>query len=326
MTITFDAISAELSTPAGWTFADQAYGLEPLILPPAAAPDEEVERLRLDTTASPDLTALCPTLLGHGDRPLDTGTLSAPGGQHPRIYWFRWITGHQISFVMWRLLLQEMRTAALADGTRQATAIAATSAYVRGYCAMLLYTASCSRKIYEALIRPSMFLAHPGFSGTWAPDFTAVRQVFRGRQLAWPGNEGAAAELRRAVGLCRLVHSGVAAKLVPAGGSLLQQSSSPGPRRQELLGVLFDNYFMTARTPGCENQAIPQLLRRLEAVTLDLVAHGLTAKGDDGQRPLELRGEDVLAAERGLIGAMLRVAEHAAGLDSSDLDLQPQVV
>ncbi|MFE9068511.1 hypothetical protein [Streptomyces violaceusniger] len=325
MNITFEAMAAKLSAPEGWTFSDGPYGLEPLILPPAAAPDEEVERLRLATTPGDGLKALCPTLLTHGDSPLPMGTQSATGTPHPRIYWFRWITGHQISFVLWRLLIQEMRTAALADGARQARAIAAMITYVRGYCSMLLYTASCSRDLYETLIRPSMFLVHPGFSGTWAPDFAAVRQLFRGRQPGWSGSGDEAAALRRAVGLCRLIHSGVAAKLVPAGGSLLQDTPPYGTQRPELLGTLFDTYFMTARRPGCAERAVPQLLRRLEAVTLDLVEHGLAVPGE-GERPLELRDEDVLEAERDLMGTMLRVGEHAAGLDASDLELQPQFV
>ncbi|MGF0176753.1 hypothetical protein ACQF36_41745 [Streptomyces sp. Marseille-Q5077] len=326
MNISFEALSAELRAPEGWTFADRPYGVEPLILPPAAVPDEEVERLRLHAAADSHLKALCPTLLGHGDYPLSLVTQSASGGQHPRISWFRWVTGHQISFVIWRLLLQEMRTAALADGPRQANAIATMSQYVRGYCAMLLYTASCSRDVYETLIRPSMFLAHPGFSGTWAPDFAAVRQVFRGRQLTWPGSGSGTAELRRAVDLNRLVHAGVAAKLVPNGGSLLQEAPASDAQRPEQLGTLFDSYFMTARAPGCEGRAVPQLLRRLEAVTLDLITHGLTDQGDEEQRPAELRDEAVLEVERDLIGTMLRVAEHAAGLDASDLGLQPQFV
>lgn len=252
---------------------------------------------------------------------------AATDAPDPRVHWFRWITGHQISFVIWRLLAQEMRTATLTEGVRQANAIAAMSAYVRGYCAMLLYTGSCSREVYEELIRPSMFLAHPGFSGTWAPDFTAVRQVFRGRQLSWLGGGSVVAELRRAVAVSHLVHSGVAAKLVPAGGSLLQEAVSTGSnRRPNLLGILYDNYFMTARAHDADDQVVPQLLRRLEAVALDVAAHGLNSGGADEQRPPELRDADVLEVERDLLGTMVRVAEHAAGLDSSDLDLQPQSV
>ncbi|MBM0230759.1 hypothetical protein JNW91_02015 [Micromonospora sp. STR1_7] len=238
------------------------------------------------------------------------------------MYWFRWITGHQIAFVMWRLLAQEMRTAALTDGARQADAVTAMSSYVRGYCAMLLYTASCSRQIYATLIRPSMFLAHPGFSGTWASDFTAVRQVFRNRQLSWLGDEAVLAELRRAVAVYQLVHAGVATKLVPAGGSLLQEAASASTRVPELRGILYDNYFMTARIPGCEDRVVAQLLRRLEAVTLDLVTQGMTV--DDDEQPPQLRDERVLGIERDMLGTLLRVAEHATGLASSDLALQPQ--
>jgi hypothetical protein len=326
MNISFEVMSAELSAPEGWNFADRPYGLEPLILPPVPGPEEAGERLRLDTTAGLDARVLCPTLLAHVDSPVSVGTQSGTDEPNIRIYWFRWITGHQISFVIWRLLLQEMRTAASTDGVRRDQALAAMSAYVHGYCAMLLYTASCSREVYEGLIRPSMFLAHPAFSGTWAPDFTAVRHVLRGRQLSWLGEEKAVAELHRGIALSRLIHSGVAAKLVPVGGSLLQKASVPGLKHPELLGVLFDTYFMTVRKPGCGDQAVPQLLRRLEAVTLDLAASGLTTRRNDDRRPSELRDDRLLEVERDVINTLLRVAEHAAGLVLNDLDQQPQPV
>ncbi|MER6345316.1 hypothetical protein ACWC10_26965 [Streptomyces sp. NPDC001595] len=326
MNTTFEAMAAKLSAPEGWTYSDGPYGIEPLILPPAAAPGEEIERLRLDTEPGPGATAFCPTLLAHGQAPQPLDAPAARQAAHPRVYWFRWITGHQISFVLWRLILQEMRTAALTDGGRQARAVAAMTAYVRGYCSMLLYTASCPRDIYESLIRPSMFLAHPGFSGTWAPDFAAVRQVFRGRRPEWSGSTDEAVTLRRTVELYRHIHAGVAAKLVPAGGSLLQEAPSYGTLSPELLGTLFDTYFLTARSPECADRAVPQLLRRLEAVTLDLAEHGLTAPGDEAERPAELRGEEVLDIEGDLIGIILRVAELAAGMDPSDLDLRPQFV
>lgn len=257
MSISFETLSAPLPAPARWTFGGRPYGLEPLILPTAAVPGEDLQRLGLETADGTGPEALAPTLLT-GAAPTVPGS-RVPDGD-PRIPWFRWITGHQISFAVWRLLAQEIRTVARTEGHRRAVAVDAVIAYVRGYCAMLLYTASCPREVYEALIRPSMFLAHPGFSGTWAADFAAVRPVFRSRQLSWLGRGPGADEVRRTVAVSHLVHAGVAARLVPEGGSLLQEAPV-GARRPALAEVLYDSYFLTTRMAYAEAQVVPQAAR-----------------------------------------------------------------
>ncbi|WKX68679.1 hypothetical protein [Streptomyces sp. XD-27] len=115
-----------------------------------------------------------------GDPPLPR--LGA-GAEPETVYWFRWVTGHQVSFVIWRLmawLLDDLRAGRVA----RPAAVRSLTEYVRGYSAMLDYGSSCPREVYQSVIRPSMYRQHRGFSGSWAPDYRPVREVFRGTSWA----------------------------------------------------------------------------------------------------------------------------------------------
>ncbi|MFE9429209.1 hypothetical protein ACFYNO_40410 [Kitasatospora sp. NPDC006697] len=301
-----------------WNFGDYAYGLEPLLLPPPLGADDAASPV--PSARGPELKPLAPNLL----RAAATGALpeDGPSSADTQVYWFRWITGHQVSFLLWRLLGQQVQAAARAPEGPGAEALAAMAAYVRGYCAMLLYTSSCSREVYGDLIRPSMFLQHPGFSGTWAPDFTVLRPLFRGRRLpGWADDR-----LRREVALHHTIHAGVAARLVPDGRSLLQTATRTEVRSEWMLGTLYDNYFLTVRLPQTQEEVVVQLLRRLDAVAADLRANGLYGAAEVEDRPAELREPGVLDSERDLFGILLRLAVHAAGADSHVVGAQLESV
>jgi hypothetical protein len=217
------------------------------------------------------------------------------------LFRFRWITGHQVSFVIWRLMAQTTEVSA--------ESLANLAGYVRGYCAMLLYTSSCSPEVYQRVIRPSMSARHPGFSGAWAPDYRPVRHFFRGRPSPWTEHPDAG-DLLRAVRLYEAVHGGVAAKLVPGGRSLLQEAAGrrgPGPRAQ---GALYDSYFLTHRAPVSRQDVVAQLVRRLVAVARDVAVHGLhplPARSVPG----ELRTAEVLDCERDWAEIAYQVARCA---------------
>ena len=194
---------------------------------------------------------------------------------------------------------------------------------VRGYCAMLLYTSSCTTEVYNGWIRTSMYLQHRGFSGTWAPDFAAVRHLFRVRR--WQSSTTPdAIDLGRAVRLYKTIHAGVAAKLVPNGHSLLRESGhAPRPRDPELVGLLYDNYFMTLRAPVDDAAVLDQLLRRLAAVGQDVAANGLYPSAGETREswPVELRSDEVRAIEEGFYAVCLDVASAAAELSAVTADV-----
>ena len=177
---------------------------------------------------------------------------------------------------------------------------------------MLLYTGSCPRDLYSVLIRPSMRLRHRAFSGSWAPDYWPIRDLFRRRHLPAVSDVDIG-ELVDAITLLHLVHDGVAARLVANGKSLLREAAVRGPGHR-LAGMMYDTYFATLRAPVTRHEVVAQLLRRLVAIAQDITTNGLYTVDDD-DRPAELRKAEVVKCENSLVDIVLGVAEYACRLD-----------
>lgn len=276
-------------------FGGRPYGLEPLVLPaqpPPPGPLDLPERgLVREVSCSRRLGTADPTA----------------------VFWFRWITGHQVSFVLWQLLAHAMDETG--DPDRRNQRLRCAACFVRGYSAMLLYTASCPRTIYHQIIRPSMALIHPGFSGTWARDYRLVRDILRGH---WPGPEDAdSRSLMEQQRLNELIHDGIAVKLVPSAPSLLQTFTANGRlRRSDTLELLYDSYFLTRRDQVPYGLIVGQLLRRLDAIVCDLVANGLYPDfaSSESEKDPRLREPAILTFERDMAQFLPELADHAVTL------------
>jgi hypothetical protein len=297
----------------GWDFGDFPYALEPLWLPPDVSAGDELPGVR------DDLESACRRLSGIAsaeDLPFEV----EPVESADRLFWFRWITGHQLTFVLWHLAARTVYALRdMEDDDERGDALRRLAHYVRGYGAMLLYTSSTPRDVYADVIRPSMFLQHRGFSGGWAPDFGPVRELLRGRRIPCPDHPEAAG-LRRAVGTVTLIHTGIAARLVPGGRSLLRQAvTSTRLRDPHVLGVLYDNYFIVLRAPTSLPDVVTQLLRRVNAVALDVRANGLYPAGAE-RGVAELEHDDVLECERDFLWIMTEIAGIAAGAGQLSLE------
>lgn len=296
-----------LPNAGSWDFGAGPYGLEPMILP---APG----------TFGPAELAEPPATLGQamewiGEDGAVTG-VAKPCEQPDTLYWFRWITGHQVSFIAWRLAALLLEDVALCRRPAN-EAIPELSNHIDVYSAMLLYTSSCPRDLYHRLIRPSMQLHHPAFSGSWAPDFGPVRHLLRGRLTLFE-ECAQLADLRQAVVRCQLVHEHVASRLVPDGVSLLR-SWVPDTHRLDgrLLHLLYDNYFLTSRAPVRRSDVIAQLLRRVVAVLRDLAANGMICDPDDDSPSLGTA--DPLQCEQQIAGIVAEFGRRAiTGLQTLD--------
>jgi hypothetical protein len=297
----------DLPIAGRWDFGGFAYGLEPLVLPPVGAPDA--------THFDPACLATAPA---YAETCWQIRSLGEPGGPVPgvepcevpeELFWFRWITGHQVCFAVWRLIAQILDE--VHDGRCSPNdAIEPICRYVDGYSAMLLYTGSCPSSVYNVHIRPSMRLRHRAFSGSWAPDYWPIRELFRRRLSSVWGAR--AEELTDAVALLHLVHDGIAARLVADGRSLLREASVRGPNHR-MAGMIYDTYFMTLRAPVARHEVVVQLLRRLVAIAKDIAVNGLLAVDDGAERPPELQAAEVLKCESSLNDILLAVARHACG-------------
>jgi hypothetical protein len=291
----------------GWDFGGFPYGLEPLTLPPAGMPDPQEPG---DAPASFQETC----------RRIDQ--VAAGGVQEGAVercdapdvlFSFRWTVGHQVSFVVWRMMAMLVR-GAVAGRIPETAILGPLCGYLRAYTAMLLYTGSCPQQTYHDVIRPSMRLQHPCFSGSWAPDYWPVRELLRSGRLPFaPSPEST--DLLQAIRQVQLVHDGVAAKLVPDGKSLLRRSTV---RRQDLalLHLIYDNHFLTLRAPVSRHDVVAQLLRRVLAIASDIAVNDLDAAGpaDLHERPAKLCTPEVRACERSVPEILSQVSYCAAGL------------
>ncbi|SEG95631.1 hypothetical protein SAMN05444920_109118 [Nonomuraea solani] len=260
-------IEPETSAPQrDWDYGDFPYGLEPLVMPAlgqTAAPGPPPPGMRALYDAERARAAL--------ELPAQATGLALPDTTDV-LYWFRWITGHQVTMLLWHLMGALVTDAKENDADDQA--LTDLESYVNGYTAMLQYSGSCPPEIYQSLIRPRMYLWHRCFSGLWAADFAPLRRLLRGHGTPWTTGPGGT-RLVKAVAVNRRAHEAVAARLVHGGRSLLQQSSvdtsaRPTPRTS----LIFDTFFMTARAPIGRDAVVAQLLHRVRAVALDLAANG----------------------------------------------------
>ncbi|MCL7496235.1 MULTISPECIES: L-tyrosine 3-hydroxylase [Streptomyces] len=303
---TLDGDSAAALLDALPEFGGRAYGLEPLFLPLHPGRDEG--------GGGTDPAARYPELWGTGTGRAPSGGPVGPGvpTSAEQLFWFRWITGHQLTFLFWQELRRragEVPTAPDGPG-----GLPSAARLVRGYSAMLLYTASCTRDVYHRLIRPGMVRYHPGFAGSWARDYGHVRALLRGRlPTAWGGR---ADTLLRECTLHDAVHEGIARKLVPGAPSLLQASAGSGrilPR--EVRAVLYDTYFLTLRAPCSRSDVTSQLLRRVRAVRDDLTANGLYPgfASSRQEKPAALMAPAVEECEEAIPQLLSAIARDAVG-------------
>jgi L-tyrosine peroxygenase len=307
-------VLTSLPTGHDWEFGSSPYGLEPLTLPNAREPDRQPPVPEPEPMG--DACQLI-RLIGGRSEP-SSGVKPCPAADE--LFWFRWITGHQVSFIVWRLMAQ-LVTDTEHGWLGRETALDRLSGYIRAYCAMLLYTGSCPRVVYQEVIRPSMRLQHRSFSGSWAPDFWAVRDLLRARRFPFAAAEESAG-LREVIRLQQLVHDGVAAKLVPDGRSLLRQAGVRGLDAR-LLNVIYDNYFLTLRAPVSRHDVVAQLLRRLVAIAQDLAVNQLHPEGmtQSVDLPEELAASEVISCENDLTGILFRTACCAVDPPGHDLEL-----
>lgn len=290
----------ELPVPDGWDFGDFPYGLEPLTLPEPPAPGTG--------TGMSDVLPADESLVERGGPCPRTGPALAAEEISHQLFWFRWITGHQATFAIWQLTAHALHQAR--SRSDPAPSLRAMTDLTDAYTAMLLYTSSCPADVYGTVIRPSMYLQHRSFSGTWAPDFVPVRSLLRGKKTEWEGTPEAE-RLKEAVRMYHAVHAGVAAKLVPGGRSLLQESAAEvTPTRPETQALIYDHYFLTLRAPVDVTELVGQLRSRLRAISLDVATNGLypglTAE-EDAAFPEELRGEEVRRREEGFATVLSRI-------------------
>ncbi|OIJ84988.1 hypothetical protein [Streptomyces colonosanans] len=274
------ALSTVLPTSDEWEFGGHLYGLEPLALPPSWLPREAL--------------GVRPSLIPP-PREASASLTPSDAANIDRLFWFRWITGHQATFILWQILSSILNEAEQPDADTDALARQARC-LVRGCSLMLLYTSSPPQEAYERIIREPMARLHPNLTGAWARDYASVRPLIRGKTGL--GNPDEASALAAECELHETVHEGIAVRVVPSGVSLLRtpnERRSSRPLRRETLRWLYDGIFLTTRLPIGYRTLVQQLVRRLQAILLDITVNGLypSCASSTAEDPPQLLSTDV---------------------------------
>jgi L-tyrosine peroxygenase len=228
-----------------------------------------------------------------------------------RVFWYRWITGHQISFALWRAMCDVVWNRP--DDLPTKREIDLLTACVDGYSAMLLYSSTIPREHYHARTRVRMALQHPSFSGTWAPDYRPLHRLFRGR-FPWQSDPSCVA-LGEAIARNSMTHDHIADHLVPNGRSLLQQSiGAPGVSVSQEKEELYDNLFLTVRRPVSHAELVAQLDSRSTELATDLEYNGLYPNVDGHHHPVVVGPSG--GVMRPLVTGVLQILDRAARLVS----------
>ena len=262
----YDSISAITTPPTAgqWCIGGTGYGVEALVMPftgsrlrrPSATPAETAALRRSGEALQ--MMVESPEVVPRNDA-VDSSLAS----------WARWINGHQLTFIAWRLA-REVRDAFKAKliGPHQAAHLLA--ACVDAYSRLLVYSGSCSISDYHQIIRPAMYRHNPAFSGTWAADYAPIRDVLRMNPESMV-ELGPNAMLHRVLSDNRAVHEYIANRLVPDGVSLLQQAHHvPLGQSRVVRNGAYDLFFMTARSQISGQELLAALLRRANDLLLDV--------------------------------------------------------
>ncbi|MCP2166569.1 hypothetical protein [Goodfellowiella coeruleoviolacea] len=218
---------------------------------------------------------------------------------------YRWLVGHQSTFVVWRLLTDAMASAL--DHPDQAASACHEAGELFGvYSVLLLYSGSCPPGVYHDSLRPEMMSCHPAFSGEWAPDHRPVLSLLHRVRRECP--TGAARELMSAFKANQRVHMAVARALVPDGESLLRKADRrPGQRPSAEEHRMYDRFFRVRRRPVCHRTLRAQLVRRVGQACVDLATHGL------------YYGGPAVSASAEDSAQLVRRVEEQAGTDLAEL-------
>lgn len=216
------------------------------------------------------------------------------------LFWFRWVTGHQLAFLYWKCLercLDAWLNCPPKERRGAAVLLLRSTYLIQGYSAALLYTGSCPRGLYQGVIRRFMALFHKGFSGKWARDYRELPAMIK-QVLEEAGNAGTdpgiIKGLRQAFIDNHQVHYGLAKKLVPDGASLRKEFQEGAGHTQSVRPehqAMFDNFFLVRRTQVAVGDLAEALARRHHLIVQDIRRNGLFAMQEDGaaELPQELR-------------------------------------
>ncbi|MET9231183.1 L-tyrosine 3-hydroxylase [Lentzea sp. NPDC003310] len=182
----------------------------------------------------------------------------------------RWFLGHHGAIVVWRFLADSLDRLIR---ERDSRLVRLTALGYDAYSVMLAYSGSCSREVYEDVIRPMMVAFDPAFSGRWARDHEPLPGLLRRARAAL--GPAAAAPLSSASKANLVAHLEVMRRLVPDGPSLLRESGRGRAATTEAERSRFDEFFLVSRENVCVSRYRAHRRAVLSAIGHDLAKRPL---------------------------------------------------
>lgn len=220
----------------------------------------------------PPGTELIPCATGCYQIPIE---ISAPEDPVDRAV-HRWFLGHHGAFLVWRFLADSLDRL-IREPDSQLVRLAALG--YDAYSVMLAYSGSCSREVYEDVIRPLMMSFDPAFSGRWARDYEPLPGLLRRARTAL--GPAAAAPLSSASKANLLAHMEVMRRLVPGGASLLRESGRTSVPTTDAERARFDEFFLVSRENVCVSRYRAHRAAVLSAIGRDLAERPLRPEYGD---------------------------------------------
>jgi hypothetical protein len=180
----------------------------------------------------------------------------------------RWFLGHHGAFLVWRFLSDSLDRLIREPDSQL---VRLTALGYDAYSVLLAYSGSCSREVYEDVIRPLMTSFDPAFSGRWARDYEPVPGLLRRARAAL--GSAAAAPLSCASKANLLAHMEVMRKLVPDGNSLLRESGRVRMSTTDAERDRFDEFFLVSRENVCISRYRAHRAAVFAAIGRDLAKH-----------------------------------------------------
>ncbi|MFD4644398.1 L-tyrosine 3-hydroxylase [Lentzea sp. NPDC058436] len=183
----------------------------------------------------------------------------------------RWFLGHHGAFLVWRFLSDSLDRLIREPDSQL---VRLTALGYDAYSVMLAYSGSCSREVYEDVIRPMMVTFDPAFSGRWARDYEPLPALLRRARTAL--GPVAAEPISVASKANLMAHMEVMRRLVPDGPSLLREAGRVREETTDAERDRFDEFFLVSRENVCVSRYHAHRTAVLSAIGHDLAKHPLS--------------------------------------------------
>ena len=197
-----------------------------------------------------------------------------------RLFWFRWIIGHHVSFICWVLinkyLNDNINLNKLNDNKIKLNSDRCLLLLQLLNC-MYIYSSTVLEEVYNVTTRKFMNLYCNGFSGTWAKDYATLKNTIS-KYCKLEEKKTYNQNIKALFNESKIVHFAIANKLVKDRKSLLYKLNQSNPLTTVIKDShkIYDFFFIVERDNHVtEENLIVSLKERLSIIKSDVEYNAL---------------------------------------------------